>query len=268
MDAKKKHEIKKNFLEVTEISGSKISYEQLNRMEHRYTWASNFCNNKNVLEVACGSGQGLGILLMAAKSVTAGDITEELVENASKYYKNRANISVIDAEHLPCGNNEVDILIIFEAIYYLNSVERFIEECLRVLRPGGKVLVATANPDLFDFNPSPHSVGYYGVKDLNALFTEKSFECQFFGYLSTKKISIKQKILRPIKKVLVTFNLVPKTMTGKKILKRLIFGKLIEMPQELKSTRNYIEPIRIGNNLPNTEFKVIYMVANLKNKLN
>lgn len=251
----------KHFIEVTEIAGTKISSEQLNRMQHRYTWASKFCQDKNVIEVACGSGQGIGILSNIAKSIIAGDITEELVVAASNYYKNRATILVMNAESLPFNDHEYDILILFEAIYYVNSLEKLIKECKRILRPGGLVLITTANPDLFDFNPSPYSINYYNPPQLNKLFTENGFECEFFGYLSTRKISVIQKLLRPIKKIFVAFNLLPKTMTGKKILKRLIFGKLVEMPKELCVLQNYLEPQGINKNLPNTEFKVIYMVA-------
>ena len=50
-------------------------------------------------------------------------------------------------------------------------------EAFRVLRPGGQVLIASANPDLWDFNPSPHSVGYYGVAELGRLFAAAGFAC-------------------------------------------------------------------------------------------
>jgi len=39
------------------------------------------------------------------------------------------------------------VIILFEAIYYIPDAEKFVEECARVLRLGGKVLIATANKD-------------------------------------------------------------------------------------------------------------------------
>lgn len=71
-----------------------------------------------------------------------------------------------DAQNMPHADNSMDVIIIFEAIYYLPSAERFVSECKRVLRDGGRVLVVTANKDLYDFNPSPHSYKYYGVIEL------------------------------------------------------------------------------------------------------
>lgn len=52
---------------VTEIPGNKISKEQLTRLYHRYHFASLFCKGKDVLEVACGGGMGLGYLAKFAK---------------------------------------------------------------------------------------------------------------------------------------------------------------------------------------------------------
>ena len=38
-----------------------------------------------------------------------------------------------------------------------------------------------SNKDLFDFNPSPHSYIYYGVIELNELFSQYGFVTEFFG---------------------------------------------------------------------------------------
>ena len=41
---------------VTELSGSYVSQEHIDRICNRYYWASKYCHNKDVLEVACGTG--------------------------------------------------------------------------------------------------------------------------------------------------------------------------------------------------------------------
>ena len=83
------------------------------------------------------------------------------------------------------------------------------------------------------FNPSPHSYKYYGVVELNDLFAKHGFKAEFFGDTPISKISMIQKILRPVKKIAVNLNLMPKSMAGKKLLKRLVFGDLVEMPAEI-----------------------------------
>jgi SAM-dependent methyltransferase len=74
----------------------------------------------------------------------------------------------------------MDVIILFEAIYYLPSTERFVSECRRVLRYGGKVLIAIANKDLYDFNSSPYSYKYYGVVELKELFSKQGFTVEFY----------------------------------------------------------------------------------------
>jgi len=159
-----------DYLSVTEISGSYVSREQIERICNRYYWAGKYCNNKDVLEVACGTGQGLGYLLKIAKSLNAGDYSEKILEIAREHYGNRITLKQFDAQNMPYKDNSIDVIILFEAIYYLPSVEKFISECRRVLRDRGKVLIATVNKDLYDFNPSLYSCKYYGVVELKELF--------------------------------------------------------------------------------------------------
>ena len=47
-----------DFTQVTELAGQMISEEQLLRMLNRYQWASAYVDGKDVLELACGAGQG------------------------------------------------------------------------------------------------------------------------------------------------------------------------------------------------------------------
>lgn len=256
-----------DFSDVTELSGDEVSQEQVERMCHRYYWAGMYCKGKDVLEVACGTGQGAGYLSGLAKTYQAGDYSEEILKIARAHYGERIGFREFDAQEMPFADSSLDVVILFEAIYYIPSVDRFLRECRRILRHGGKVLIASANKDLFDFNPSPHSYFYYGVQDMGKLFEKHGFQCEFFGSTPVDNLSIRQKILRPIKKIIVDFGLLPKTMAGKKMLKRLVFGQLVKMPPEIeKGTAPYAEPEQVSSSEANKRHKVIYCVASL-NKL-
>ena len=86
------------------------------------------------------------------------------------------------------------MIILFEAIYYIPDATRFVQECRRVLRPGGRVLVATANKDLWDFSPSPLSHSYYGAAELVALFAAAGFRAEVYGYMPVEQVSWRQRI--------------------------------------------------------------------------
>jgi SAM-dependent methyltransferase len=186
-------------------------------------------------------------------------------EIAQRYYGDRINLRQFDAQDMPFEDHSADVVILFEAIYYLPSAERFVDECRRVLRPGGQVLIATANKDLYDFNPSPHSHMYYGLVELQRLFTGRGFTAEYFGYLSVHEVSLRQRILRPVKKLAVKLGLMPKTTSGKKWLKRLVFGSMTTMPAEIEEGKiSYTPPVPLPSSEPDHEYKVIYCVAKLQ----
>jgi len=252
----------RDFTNVTELAGDEVSQEQVERLTHRYLWAGAYCDGRDVLEVACGSGQGLGHLAARARCLWAGDLTSRLVRDAHQHYGDRVALLELDAQRLPFPDSSLDVVILFEAIYYLPSAAIFVAECRRVLRPGGQVLVASANPGLWDFNPSPQSVSYYGVTELGRLFGEAGFTCRFFGHLPVDAVSFRQRLFRPIKKAAAALGLIPKTMAGKKLLKRLVFGGLVPMPAEIgPETTAYAPPIPLPSELPDRRFKVIYAAA-------
>jgi ubiquinone/menaquinone biosynthesis C-methylase UbiE len=83
------------FTHVTELSGDEITREQLARLAARYYWAGAYCKGKDVAEVACGTGPGLGYLAAIAKSLRAGDISPEILAIARRHYGNRIALDVV-----------------------------------------------------------------------------------------------------------------------------------------------------------------------------
>jgi SAM-dependent methyltransferase len=253
------------FVEVTELAGDEVSQEQIERVCSRYAWALEYARGKDVLEVACGTGPGLGLLQEAARSFTAGDISEQILARARAHYQARIDLRVMDAMQLPFADRSLDAVLIFEALYYVPDASRFVSECRRVLRPGGVVLVSNANKDLFDFNPSPHSHVYHGVVELGQLFGSQGFATKFWGDVPVATVSWRQKLLRPIKRAVVALNLMPKSMAGKKLLKRLVFGEMRAFPAEITAqmlpTSTTLLPI--DSKLPDTRHKVVLCEARL-----
>lgn len=253
-----------DFTDVTEMAGEEISQEQLYRLANRYYWAKDYAQGRDVIEVACGTGPGLGYLDAISKSLLAGDFSPAMVAQVKRHYGDRVSCDVFDAQEMPFEDNSADVILIFEALYYVPSAEKFVAECKRVLRPGGYVLVTNANSDLFDFNPSPHSFVYHGAKELGELFGSAGFSVELFGSTPIAKVGLKQKILRPIKKLVISANLMPKTMAGKRILKRLVFGTPVAMPAEITANMVDVEtPVPLPAGKPSTAFKVIYCAARM-----
>jgi SAM-dependent methyltransferase len=251
-----------DFTTVTELSGDLVSQPQVASAHHRYVWARDYCVDKDVLEVACGSGTGLGLLAGAARSLQAGDITPSLVQRVKAHYGDRIAVAVMDATRLPQADGSLDVVILFEALYYLERPELFIAEVRRVLRRGGVLLLTTSNKDMPDFNPSPHSHGYHGVVELEALLAPAGFAPKFFGYWTYDAAPLLQRMLVPVKRAIVASGLMPTTMDGKKALKRLAFGRLVPMPSELtERDGSYQAPADVPPGAPDRRHRVIYCAA-------
>lgn len=255
-----------DFTRVTELAGQMISQEQLTRMLNRYQWASTYVNGKDVLELACGAGQGLALLSDKAKSVTAGDIDASIVEEAVRNNPSTgASIHKFSAEDIPFDDASFDVVLLFESIYYLPNAQAAISEISRVLRPGGVLLIATANPDLFDFAKSANSVRYYGKAGLSELLANE-FPClEFFGFVDVTKVSLRQRLLRPVKAIFSKLRVLPSDMKSKEILKRIFFGRLIPMPSLLSSEMGeFLVPDVLGDNDQGKRHKVIYCTGRKK----
>ncbi len=253
-----------DYTTITETPGTKASKEQLERLYQRYHFAYQFCGGKDVLEAACGAGQGLGYLAGTAKRVVGGDIDRDNLRFAEMQYRGRhaIQLEVFDAQNLPFENESFDVAIMYEGLYYLANPAAFIDEAYRVLRNDGVLILCTANKDWADFNPSPFSVRYFSVPGLDALLKQKFAYVDFYGGFLADTSRPRDAIVSFVKRSAVHLHLVPKTMEGKKVLKRVFFGKLYPVPAEVKEgMAEYIKPTPIPSDSPNSSYKVIFAVA-------
>jgi ubiquinone/menaquinone biosynthesis C-methylase UbiE len=243
---------KTDFISVTERGGETVSRAQLDRFQQRYTWAGRICAGKEVLEMACGTGPGLGHLQKVSSRFAAGDIAPSVLAHAKLHYGDRIALHQFDATRTPFTADSFDVVILFEAIYYVPDIDALLREVRRLLRPGGQFLIATANKDLFDFNPSPFSHRYFNPPELRDLLASHGFGSSFCAGSPVPEVSGRQRAIRALKT----------SMNGKRLLKRLVFGKLVQMPVELTADdASYQAPNPISSDQPDTRHQVLYCVA-------
>ena len=126
------------------------------------------------------------------------------------------------------------------------------------------MLIATVNKDWSEFNPSPFSTHYLSVPELGKLLKNNGFNVEFYGAFSTIPKTVKEKVVSIIRKIAVALHLIPKTMRGKELLKKLFYGKLIELKEEIEEgICEYKPPEGISSDTSNLEYKVIYAVGRI-----
>jgi hypothetical protein len=133
-----------------------------------------------------------------------------------------------------------------------------------VLRNKGVVLLCTVNREWPEFNPSPFSVRYYGSDELRDLFHRNNFEVEIYHAFPVRKQSALNSVVSLIKRFAVRNHLIPRTMKGKEFLKRIFFGKLVPLPDELEDGMvEYVSPtiVAVESQLP--FYQVLYAVGHL-----
>lgn len=125
-----------------------VSRAELQYHLSRYQFASRYANGKHVLDIACGTGYGTRLLSHVAARVVGGDISLESVSSALRRY-HAANVDYVclDAQEFPFREGSFDVVVSLETVEHLVEAERFLDECVRVLRPGGTLVLSTPNKE-------------------------------------------------------------------------------------------------------------------------
>ncbi|WP_051053580.1 class I SAM-dependent methyltransferase [Mycolicibacterium chubuense] len=125
------------------------------------------CRGRDVLEAGCGEGYGADLIAGVARHVIGLDYDESAVAHV------RARYPRVDMRHgnladLPLESASVDVVVNFQVIEHLWDQGQFVAECLRVLRPGGVLLMST--PNRITFSPGRDTpINPFHTRELNAV---------------------------------------------------------------------------------------------------
>lgn len=101
--------------------------------------------NCDVLDLGCYDGAiSQGYLETGASSVIGIDIDEPAVLSAQqKYTDPRLQFRVSGTKHIPLEDACVDTIFSYDVFEHVEDSATILDECYRVLRPGGKLLIGT-----------------------------------------------------------------------------------------------------------------------------
>lgn len=254
-----------DYTTVTEMPGNLVTKQAIEMIQTRYSVALRYCEGKNVLEVGCGAGQGLGLMASSASRIVGGDFTGSIAIAADKHYRGRVPIVQLDAHSLPFCDHSFDTIVLFEAIYYLERPDLFLQECRRVSGPGGVLVLCSANKEYADFNPSPRSTSYLSAPEMFNLLTSNNYETQMYGAFPSQSGSVSDRAVSSIKRAAVKMHLVPQSMKGKEWLKRVFYGNLVPLPAELEGTAEQeARLVPISADGPSSGYKVLFAIGHLR----
>jgi ubiquinone/menaquinone biosynthesis C-methylase UbiE len=256
-----------DFTSITELPGSHLNRQQMARIRQRYALGSSLAEGKRVLEVSCGAGVGFGLLERAAAQVVGCDLTFGVLATAQRHYGERIPLAGADAQSLPFAARTFDLLLLFEAIYYLPRPDAFLREAHRILSPVGTLLIGTSNPGWPHFVPGKMSIRYPGVPLLADWLQLAGFQTpHFYGSLATPtRISPGQAVVAAARRQMVRLPLFGSDTVITRLLKRLVYGRLAPLPPELPT-----EPAKptaehglttISSSQPDRIHRVLFVLA-------
>lgn len=117
----------------------------------------------SLLDVATGGGHVANALAPVFKSVTALDLTADMIQEAQKFILSNGhdNVSFVqgDAENLPFPDELFEVVTCRIAAHHFPDVCRFISEVFRVLKTGGLfVLIDNVAPERNEYDEFFNSV--------------------------------------------------------------------------------------------------------------
>ncbi|MGH7546735.1 MAG: class I SAM-dependent methyltransferase [Gemmatimonadales bacterium] len=236
-------------------------------MYTRYTYAAELARGRRVLELGCGSGQGLGLVGRTAARLVGGDLSSPLLRAAQAHYGGRFPLARLSAERLPFADGAFDLVLLFEASYYVPHMDAAFREIARVVVRGGVAVFVNANPERPDFIASPHSVHYHTADEFRAAFGAVGFVVTVEGAFPVEARTARGParwvgaLVSLARWILQKLALVPRTLQGRARLKRVVYGKLRRLPPELPPGFAEVAPRVPLVPGPARDFKVIYVTA-------
>ena len=101
-----------------------------------------------VLEVGCGAGVDLARFARGGAQVTGVDLSSSAIALARANFEQQGltgRLEVADGEQLPFPDDTFDLVYAHGVVQYTAHPQRLIDECCRVLKPGGQAIFQVYN---------------------------------------------------------------------------------------------------------------------------
>lgn len=173
----------------TEITSEEIASDNPihQRLFKAYIIAKNYING-DVLEVGCGEGRGVSLLMQHAKTFTAVDKLTEVIESLQSKYPSGKFLSMNIPPLKELQDNTYDSIVSFQVIEHIQDDALFLKEIHRVLKPGGVALLTTPNRKM-SLTRNPWHIREYLPNEL------KSLAGKFFANVEMKGITGNSKVM-------------------------------------------------------------------------
>jgi SAM-dependent methyltransferase len=103
---------------------------------------------RSVLDVGCGAGVDLARFAKGGADVTGVDVAQSAIGLAQANFAQQGlhgRFEVANGEQLPFADNSFDLVYAHGVVQYTAQPQRLVDECRRVLKPGGEAIFQVYN---------------------------------------------------------------------------------------------------------------------------
>lgn len=101
----------------------------------------------NSLDIGCGTGVHTKVLAKHSINVIGIDISSNMLEEAKKKEIKNATFKYMDALHTEFQDQTFDCVLSMAALEFIHDKSKFFDECFRILKPGGTLIIGTIQHD-------------------------------------------------------------------------------------------------------------------------
>lgn len=133
----------------------------------------------DVLDVGCADGAAASFVAPYCKSLTCIDTSARWVDAAKQRFAKQGHVAVElgDVHDLAYRAGSFDAVLVFHTLTYAEHPQKALEECARVLRPGGRIVLLSLNEHEQKEITAPYGERHAGFapRTLRSLLTRAGF---------------------------------------------------------------------------------------------
>jgi 2-polyprenyl-3-methyl-5-hydroxy-6-metoxy-1,4-benzoquinol methylase len=177
------------FINATEITSAEIVSDNVihQRLLFAYEAAQNYIQG-DLLEIGCGEGRGVELLIEKAASYTAIDKIATVVNKLKLKYPKVQLLNMLVPPFTGIPDNTYDRVVTFQVIEHIEEDDLFVKEIHRVLKPGGVAIITTPNIKM-SLTRNPWHVREYTRMELETLLSKYFSKVTMEGVYGSQRVN-------------------------------------------------------------------------------
>ncbi len=152
----------------------------------RYTFARQFCDGKNVVDLGSGAGYGAKILKRDAARVVGVDLEPDAQRFGNRVFGDAGIRRLVgDIRAVGLKDDLFDVAVCFEAMEHVREHDDLLGEIRRLLKVDGTLVISTPNKKIYDLpaNANEYHVGMLELDEFQALLDRYYEDVTVYGQL-------------------------------------------------------------------------------------